>query len=257
MQGTDVLSGKYTGWPFFYFLHFHVLRLKKTGSLCGCLGLQSCAGWQSFLWFCISVVLVGFDNYERSLGLERKRWFSCLLCNLCTQDDMLLTSGSDLLYDLGEMLPFFLTCFSSSVKWRENHLSPRWGEQSWCTCMLWDPWQGATEVYEIPIVLLGFRCRSNFKEQLQSLLEGQARHLQILVIDPSGIFPPGVKAWTGCSAKCQHWCFWRSRRAFRPECWLCWIPGSAGARGLRFTTAPSPLSQITSLALCVCVVFAR
>lgn len=127
MQGTEFFSGKYTGWPFFHFLHFHVLCLKKTSSLCSCPRWQSYAGWQTIFCFCISVVLVGFDDYEKSLVLEKKRWFSCL-CNLCTQDDMLLTSGSDLLYDLGETLPFFLTCFLHL--WNEKKTIYLWGEMS-------------------------------------------------------------------------------------------------------------------------------
>lgn len=73
------------------------------GFLCGLL----------FFFFLALAVLVGFDNYERSFVVaKKKRWFSCLLCNLCTQDDMQLTDGSALFYDLDKTLLYFLTCFT-------------------------------------------------------------------------------------------------------------------------------------------------
>lgn len=155
-----------------------MLCFKKTSSLCGCPGWQSCAGWLPcflfwfFVWFVVLVfflalaVLVGFDNYERSFVLaKKKRWFSCLLCNLCTQDDMQLTDGSASFYDLDKTLLYFLMCFTHLWNEEKTIFSPRWGEQCWCIRVLWDPWQGAIEINETPVVLLGSRCQRTLKEQ--------------------------------------------------------------------------------------------
>lgn len=114
-------------------------------------------------WLAIAVV---FNNYGRSFILAKnpQKMFSCLLCDCCAQTDMQLTNGSDLLYDLDKTLLYFLICFLHLWNEEKTFFSPRWSEQLWCICVLWDPWQGAIEMSETPVVLLGFRCRRALNE---------------------------------------------------------------------------------------------
>lgn len=108
MQETSVLSGC-SGWLPLCFLFSYAVTLDWLSVQL--LRMTALCGLADSFWFCISVVLVGFGLCERSLALKIKRSFSCLLCNLYTWDCTLLTSGSGLVCDLGETLPFSVACF--------------------------------------------------------------------------------------------------------------------------------------------------
>lgn len=169
---------------------------------------------------------------------------------------MQLTNGSALFCDLDKTLLYFLTCFPHLWNEEKTLFSPRWGEQFWRIPVLWDPWQGAIEMNETPVVLLGFRCQRTLKEQPACIFSWRtSKTPSILNIDPSRVFPYGFEACTGSSAKSQHWCFWRSRRAFWQSAGCAELQAATGARDLWFTIALSPLLHIASLGFFVRVLF--
>lgn len=136
----------------FYSLHFHMLWLRRT--LSSCSGWQTCAATQKFFGFAfqlfwrVSVTVKDYLHWREKGGFP----VFCVTSTHKTADCWPVAQAYCV-----TLVKHCLSSglFPSSVRQRQNHFSPRWGEQLWCTCVLWDLWQGATE---IPIHPSCFRC---------------------------------------------------------------------------------------------------